>query len=352
MVTISGTISKAWMAEKLGVKFDRRYYFSPDVRYLVDSLCNEYALEHFPHMRLFFSESNLGRIDYWDHRQILIGGIQPNMILAILLGADFVPRDDKDPDITPGCLTDAAPADLPAPDSLLQHKLIRLFDRQIRDLQGSSDNKLRPIPPFFWDNSGRAAIHGVMTTAQKLLGESIFIDMMTRPQRCIQLMQWIADAYIALCTHFSQLADLPVTDIHIGECSACMVNPELIEQFVVPITSKIGESLGPVRLHSCGPSTNHLDTFSKINNLASLDLGAETSVKKAREVFGRQMPISIAPLPKDMSAESPDYILKWAQNIIEENNGGTLEFVYHIEPGYNIDTIRALTDFVGALKQQ
>ena len=66
MITISGTISKAWMAKTLGVKFDREYYFNPDVRYLVDCLCNEYASENFEDMRLFYSESNLGQIDYWD----------------------------------------------------------------------------------------------------------------------------------------------------------------------------------------------------------------------------------------------------------------------------------------------
>ncbi len=349
MITISGTISKAWMAKTLGVKFDREYYFNPDVRYLVDSLCNEYALEHFEDMRLFYSESNLGRIDYWDEKQILIGGIQPNMILGMLLGADFVPQDDKDADITPGCLTGIAPRDLPPPETLLEHQLINLFDQQIRQIQTNTGKKLHPIPPFFWDLSGRAAIHGTMTTAQKFLGETIYIDMMTKPQHCMEIMHWIADAYIVLCSHFSQIAGLPITDIHIGECSSCMVSPELIEQFVVPVTSRIGEKLGPIRLHSCGPSTNHLQAFSRIKNLKSIDLGGDTSIKKARQIFGKEMLISISPLPKDMSAENNKPILKWAKNIIEQNNGGNLEFIYHLEAGYNIDTIYSLTDFVKSL---
>jgi len=92
MITISGTLSKGWMAKALGVVFDRDYYFEPSKRYAVDCQCNEYAAEQFPGMRLFYSESNLGQIDYWDKSQIQIGGIQPNMILGMLLGADFVPR--------------------------------------------------------------------------------------------------------------------------------------------------------------------------------------------------------------------------------------------------------------------
>lgn len=349
MITISGTLSKARLAGALGVKFDRDYYFDPDKRYAVDSLCNEYASEHFGGMRLFYSESNLGQIDYWDKDQIQIGGIQPNMILGMLLGADFVPQDDKDADITPNCLADRDPCDLPSPDSLLAHPLINLFDEQIRQVQSDSRRRLRPIPPFFWDISGRAAIHGAMTTAQKLMGETIFVDMMTRPQRCLEIVHWIAEAFGVLCRHFSLIADLPITEVHVGECSSCMVSPELIEQFVVPVTSMIGKEFGPVRLHSCGPSTNHLKAFSKIANLRSLDLGGDTSVKKARQVFGKEMLISISPLPNDMSAETTEPIVRWAKNIYQDNNGGNLEFIYHLDAGYNIDTIYALTDFVKGL---
>ena len=354
MITISGTLSKAWMAGALGVKFDRDYYFDPDKRYAVDSLCNEYASEHFGDMRLFYSESNLGQIDYWDKNQIQIGGIQPNMILGMLLGADFIPQYDKDADITPNCLADREPCDLPSPDSLLGHPLINLFDEQIRRVLSDSRKQLCPIAPFFWDKSGRAAIHGAMTTAQKLIGENIFIDMMTRPQRCLEIMHWIAEAFVVLCQHFSQTANLPITEVHVGECSSCMVSSELIEKFVVPVTSKIGKELGPVRLHSCGPSTNYLKAFSKIANLHSLDLGGDTSLKRVREVFGgtpqggnrKEMMISVSPLPNDMSAESTEPILHWAKKIYEENNGGNLEYVYHFEAGYNINAIYALTDFV------
>ena len=348
MITISGTLSKGWMAKALGVTFDRDYYFEPQKRYTVDCQCNEYAAEQFPGMRLFYSESNLGQIDSWDKGQILIGGIQPNMILGMLLGADFVPQDNCDADITPGCLIGKDLAELTAPESLLDGELVRLFSQQIREVQNGSQGPLRPIPPFFWDASGRATIHGLMTTAQKFLGEGIFMDMITEPQRCLDIMDWIGEACIILCRHFSEIADLPITGVHVGECSACMVGPELIEKFVVPATSKISEALGPLRLHSCGPSTNHIKAFSKIKNLHSLDLGGDTSIGKARQVFGEEMPLSASPLPQDMSAEKTDSIVNWARRIVEDNDGGNLEFLYHVEPGYNIDTIYALTDFVKA----
>ena len=99
-------------------------------------------------------------------------------------------------------------------------------------------------------------------------------------------------------------------------------------------------------MHSCGPSTNYLEAFAKITNLCSLDLGGDTSIKRAREIFGAEMPLSVTPLPQDMSAASTDPIVNWAKRILQENDGGDLEYVYHLEPDYNMDTIYALTDFV------
>ena len=349
MITISGTLSKGWMAKVLGVKFDYDYYFDPQRRYAIDCQCNEYADEKFSGIRLFYNESNLGQIDYWDKNQILIGGIQPNMILGMLLGADFIPQDHCDADISPGCLIGKNPDDLPAPESLLDNDLIKLFDEQIRQIQNDTRQCLRPIPPFFWDTSGRTTIHGLMTSAQKFIGEGIFMDMITEPQRSLDIINWIGNAYMVLCRHFSKIADLPITGVHVGECSSCMVSPDLIEKFVVPATSKIGKELGPLRLHSCGPSTNHLKAFSTIENLVSLDLGGDTSISKAREIFGKEMLISVSPLPQDMSMDTSDSIINWAKHIVKENDGGNLEFIYHLEASYNIDTIYALTDFVKAL---
>ena len=134
---------------------------------------------------------------------VLIGGIQPNMILGMLLGADFVPQDDKDADITPHYLAGRGLSDLPNLASLLDHRLIKLFDEQIRRVQDNFEGQLRPIPPFFWDSSGRASIHGVLTSAQKFLGEAIFMEMTSRPQASLEIMHWIAEVYVVLCRHFS-----------------------------------------------------------------------------------------------------------------------------------------------------
>ncbi|MCF7975378.1 MAG: hypothetical protein K9N55_16295 [Phycisphaerae bacterium] len=334
------------MARHLDVVFDRAYYFDPKTRHDTDLRCNAYAAKELPDLDIFYTESNLGQFEHFTSDQVLVGGIQPNMILGMLMGADFVPHPAMDADISMTPLKGKTPDSLPSPESLLDHDLITLFDKQIAEIK--SDGSLTPIPPFFWDASGRATLHGTLTTAQKFLGESLFIDLMTEPEKVVAVMDWITEASIVLTRHFSKIADLPMTAVHVGECSGCMVSPDMFEQFVVPQASRISESLGALRFHSCGCSTHLLESINRIANLAMLDLGGDTSMAKVRDIFGHDFPVDMAPMPADLCAASPEPILNWARQVIEQNAGGSLRIIYHLEPDYNLEIVRSLSQYINS----
>ncbi len=342
MVPFVGTLSKGWLAKHFNIAFDYDYYFNPETRHKVDRRCSEIAAHELADLNIIYSESNLGQREYISEDQVLVGGIQPNMILGMLLGAEFLPNDDRDADISPTPLLHKDLDDLPTPQNLLQHEVIRLFDEQIIKLQKSA---LTPIPPFFWDALGRATIHGALTTAQKFLGESVFIDLVLQPDKVVKVMDWITDCYIVLIGHFSELAGLPITAVHVGECSASLIDASMFQQFVAPQAQRIAESLGPLRFHTCGPSTHLLPAIKNIDGLASLDLGGGTSLARVRELFGKDMPVDIAPLAADFSAATPDPILNWARQIVADNAGGRLRIVYHLEPDYKPENVRALQAF-------
>jgi hypothetical protein len=346
-LSLTGSLSKGWMARTLDVVFDRDYYFDLARRFEIDCRCNEYARDALADLNIFYTESNLGEYAHFSDKQILVGGIQPNMILGMLIGAEFVPNDSMDADISMTPLKGLEPDQLPAPESLIEHELVRQLDEQIRQIR--SDGKRIPVPPFFWDVSGRATTHGTLTTAQKFLGEDVFIDLITAPAKVAKVMDWITDSFIVLMKHFSEMGRLPITAVHIGECSGCMVNPDMFAQFVVPHATRIAKALGPVRFHSCGASTHLLECMKTIDNLKWLDLGGDTSIARTRQVFGRAFPIDVAPMPADFSADSPDSILDWAQQIVAENDGGPLRILYHLEPDYKLDTVRALDKFIKGL---
>ena len=108
------------------------------------------------------------------------------------------------------------------------------------------------IPPFFWDTSGRATIHGIVTTSMKFIGSDIFSKMMMEPELVKGIHKWITDVYIAVIRHFSKLGDLPVTSVHVGECSGTMLDEYTYREFVTPYISQLGKEFGAIRLHSCG----------------------------------------------------------------------------------------------------
>lgn len=341
------SVSKAVMAEALGVVFDEAYYFDPEVRREVDGRCHAYAERALADLDAVFTESNLGRKAHIRPDQVLVGGIQPCLILGMILGADFVPAPRGDADISPGCWADRPLDDLPRPEQLLEHPIVRRFDAQIRAVQ--EQGNLTPIPPFFWDTSGRAAIHGALTTAQRVFGEGFLVDLLTEPGRAWRAMDWIAGAYILLVRHYAALCGIRIGGVHVGECSSCMIGREEWEAFVAPTLNRIGAELGPVRLHSCGPSDHILESLRRIPALYSLDLGGESSAARVRELWGNAFPLSIAPPVKLLVAGDPDGLRAWTEDLLAANGQGELVILYHLEPQYPLAALRAWRGWMGGV---
>ena len=109
------------------------------IRHAIDRRCNAHVASVLGDLNVFYTESNLGRKEWYDAEQVLVGGIQPNMIVGMLLGADFVPAPLADADISPHCLPGRDLAHLPEAGSLLAHPLVRLWDDQ---LQHAADRSL------------------------------------------------------------------------------------------------------------------------------------------------------------------------------------------------------------------
>ena len=180
-------------------------------------------------------ESNLGQMEYTREKQLLVGGIQPNLIVGLAAGAKFFCDVDKDSDISIRPLESMleTPDKLPTVEDFLNSPLIQQFDEQIVRLQTEKPD-YRIIPPYFWDTSGRATIHGFITTSMKLFGENIFLMMVDDPDLVNEVHRWITDVYTALIQHYSQLAHLPVTSVHVGECTGTMLSPDQYHDFIIP----------------------------------------------------------------------------------------------------------------------
>lgn len=337
MIQIQASVSKGWLHRHGGFNFTDKYYNDPIYRLKQDNEINSLVSQRFPGYAIYNMESNLVQARYVKTNHVLVGAIQPNMILATLLGASFSFFQDKDADVAGRPLEKiSGKEELPSPESILDHSLVKDLERQINIINKEHPD-LRVIPPFFWDESGRATIHGIATTSLKLTGDNIMIIMMTDPELAHAIHQWITEAYIILINHFSKLGSLPVTSLHVGECAGTMLSADLYEQFVVPYVSQLGKKLGPVRLHSCGFSDHLIPAISHIEHLRIIDTGSGTSIAKIRKAVGKEFEINVAvPLGILMEGKQGSEIIKWLDQTLSENDGGDLKIVYHMEPDYDI----------------
>jgi hypothetical protein len=345
MITIEASVSKGWLHQNGGFNFDNRYYMDPVYRWEQDSIINKFVREKFPRYAIYNMEANLLQAKYVKDNHVLVGAIQPNMILATILGAEFSFFEDKDADVAGKPLEFIAKKEeLPSISSILEHPLVKDLERQIKNIRETRPD-LKVIPPFFWDESGRATIHGIITTSLKLTGDNIMITMMSDPDLAHAIHQWIVDAYIVLIKHFSGLGELPVTSVHVGECAGTMVSSDLYDEFIVPYISQLGEKLGDVRLHTCGMSDHIMQSIVKIRNLKIIDTGSDTSIKGIRDLKGKDFTIHIAPPMEYMMANSPqNQILDWLNKTLDENRGGPLQIAYHIEPDYELGNCLVIHD--------
>lgn len=348
MIRMAGSVSKGWLARELGVAFDRDYYFDLERRHATDVRCNEYVTETLGDINVIYTESNLGRRQWYDPRHVLVGGIQPNMIVGMLLGAEFIPSPHADADISSRCLEGLDPQDLPPPRQLLEHPLVRQWDAQLASLRDESVGGRQPIAPFFWDASGRAAVHGAVTSGLKFLGDDFLMNLLIAPEPSHLIIDWITEVSFELVRHFAAAGEMPLREIHVGECVACMLDVASFRSFVVPATSRLGERVGRLRFHSCGRSDHVLEACREITGLCSLDVGGETSVAAIRAHFGPAFPASIAPLVDDLRAATPQPILRWYRRVAEENGDGDLTIGFHFEPEYQLPNLRALAQAVRA----
>jgi hypothetical protein len=171
---------------------------------------------------------------------------------------------------------------------------------------------------------------GIVTTAQKLIGERIFLEMADKSGFVEDLFRWIVDSYAALIELFAEAAGTQITGLHTGDCSLCMVGPDQFAEFVLPHVNELGRRVGPLRLHSCGQSDHLLDVFQDVTNLASLNVGSNTSVARIRNRFG-PMRIDLIPDIPLLCSGTPEEVDAWVRQSCEENGDGELQIQYHLD---------------------
>jgi hypothetical protein len=341
MIKVQASVSKGWLNKHGGFVFNQKYYLNPYYRMKQDEACHDFIKNKFPEYPLYNMEDNLVQAEYVVPDMILVGAIQPNMIIAAALGAEFVFSPDKDSDVKGFPLKDISDiSQLPSVEEVLELSFLKELKNQYFN---ASENypDCTIIPPFFWDTSGRATIHGIVTTSMKFIGSDIFSKMMMEPELVKGIHNWITDVYVTVIRHFSKLGDLPVTSVHVGECSGTMLDEYSYREFVTPYMSQLGREFGATRLHSCGNADHVIDPICEVENLKIIDTGSNTSLAEIRKRMGKEFEINVFP-PVDVLVEGSktEDIRKWLYKTLEDNDEGNLKIEYHLESDYNLENCR------------
>jgi hypothetical protein len=213
-----------------------------------------------------------------------VGGLQPNLILRAALNADLVFFGDRDADFSHPPLRGLTDLDRLKEIKWEEREPIITFLEQVHALKTRYRHDGDVFPPFCWDRPGRATVHGLLTAAHQLMGEPFYLMLQDDLDSAQRLLEWIAQTYVALIRLFSERAEIPVTNIHIGECSGCMVSPTHWAKAIIPAMSIMVDACGPVRMHSCGNSNRIVEQMAKVHNLSTSNVGTNASVALCRRV--------------------------------------------------------------------
>ncbi len=344
LITV-GSVSKSVLAARGGFAFDRAYFFDPEHRWEQDKRIARFIEASFP-FPLYNLEANLVQPDCLPIPFRQVGGLQPNLILGAALNADFVFFRDRDADISHPPLRGMTHLDRLKGIKWEEREPIRTFLEQVHALKTRYRQDVDVFPPFFWDRSGRATVHGLVTTAHKLMGEEFYLRLHDDLDSAKRFLEWIAQTYVALIRLFSERAEIPVTSIHIGECSGCMVSPTHWAKAIIPATNILVDACGPVRLHSCGNSNRIVEQMAKVHNLATLNVGTNTSVALCRRVVGENIRLDLIPDPQMLCFGTPEDCRAWVERSLLESGNGPLEIRFHVDAAVPEHNVAAMFDTV------
>jgi hypothetical protein len=130
---------------------------------------------------------------------------------------------------------------------------------------------------------------GNLNTAFRFRGDSIFTDVMLKPGISEKLFEVISSTYIngvKLLHEKQREFDIDYRFATIANCTVNMVGPDVYESSLLKYDQKIAEHFECVGVHNCAWTvTPYLDHYSRVPRVAYIDMGIDSDLAKARELF-------------------------------------------------------------------
>lgn len=161
---------------------------------------------------------------------------------------------------------------------------------------------------------------GVLNNAQRLRGQDLFMDMYLAPERTKHLLDCVCTTMIDAAKRLQQKQQQYSDELSFFTVSNCLVNmvePELYEEFLLPLDQRIAESFDVIGIHNCAWTADlYLDHYAKVPGVAYLDMGIDSDLEKSRKLFPETRR-AIMYTPMDLANKSPEAIKSDLEQIAE-----------------------------------
>jgi len=143
---------------------------------------------------------------------------------------------------------------------------------------------------FFGPGSVRPPVpHGILEQALDMLGDDLLLLMADSPDRAGRLFDVLADTVIRVKEFWDRKCFGKVRPgLSLGGCSTTMLSPEMVEELLAPRYERIASRFGDAFLCCCGVTTQHLETWARIEDVRYVRCGWGTDLAKAARLLRRK----------------------------------------------------------------
>jgi hypothetical protein len=130
---------------------------------------------------------------------------------------------------------------------------------------------------------------GVLNNAHRLRGETLFMDLLTEPERCRHLFTCVCETMIEAIRRLHERQRASGVDVRFVTVSNCLVNmiaPQTYRELLLPFDRKLAGVYGTIGIHNCAwNATPYLEGNPVIPGVRYIDMGIQSDLRRAKELF-------------------------------------------------------------------
>ncbi len=259
----------SWFHKFCGIDFSEKWHTDIDYRIETHEIMTDEIKKQFPGY-------NIGEV-LEDKPVDLLTGIYGIGILDSIFGRPLRYFPDRWPVCEGNLLTDEEIMNLEVPD-LNKNEFFQSILYQLEEIKRKT-------------GSARGFLNwqGNLNTAFRFRGQEIFSDLIMNRELADKLLGIIAETYLQGVKMLHQKQFELGTEYNfatIANCTVNMAGPELYADILLPFDKLIAEEFDILGIHNCAwTATPYLEPYSTIPNVTYIDMGIETDLNKARELF-------------------------------------------------------------------